>query len=46
MGVINLRFKKDKDLTDLKLWHLLLILNTDYKKLTKVLSNRLKMPLN
>ena len=44
-GIINLIPKKDKDLTDLKSWRPLSILNTDYKILTKVLGNRLKTVL-
>ena len=40
-GVINLIPKKDKDLTELKSWRPLSILNTDYKILAKVLSERL-----
>ena len=44
-GVINLVPKKDKDLTDLKSWCPISILNTDYKILAKVLSNRLKVTL-
>ena len=44
-GIINLIPKKDKDLTDLKSWRPLSILNTDYKSLTKVLVNRLKIAL-
>ena len=45
-GVINLNPKKDKDLTELKSWHPLSILNTDYKILAKVLSERLKIVLH
>ena len=37
--------KKDKDLTELKSWRPLSILNTDYKILTKGLGNRLKIAL-
>ena len=44
-GVINLVPKKDKELTDLKSWRPLSILNTDYKILAKALSNRLKITL-
>ena len=44
-GVINLIPKKDKDLTNLKSWRPLSILNTDYKIIAKVLSNRLKTGL-
>ena len=45
-GIICLIPKKGKDLTDLKSWRPLSILNTDYKILTKVLSNRLKIALS
>ena len=45
-GVINLIPKKDKDLTDLKSWRPLSILNADYKILAKVLSERLKAVLH
>ena len=45
-GVITLIPKKDKDLTDLKSWRPLSILNTDYKIIAKVLSNRLKPVLS
>ena len=44
-GVINLIPKKDKDLTNLKSWRPLSILNTDYKIIAKVLSYRLKTGL-
>ena len=44
-GVITLIPKKDKDLTDLKSWRPLSILNTDYKIIAKVLSTRLKSVL-
>ena len=44
-GVINFIPKKDKDLTNLKSWRPLSILNTDYKIIAKVLSNRLKTGL-
>ena len=44
-GIINLIPKKDKDLTELKSWRPLSILNTDYKILKKVLANRLKVAL-
>ena len=37
--------KKGKDLTDLKSWRPLSILNADYKILAKLLSNRLKRAL-
>ena len=40
-GVITLIPKTDKDLTDLKSWRPLSILNTDYKIIVKVLGNRL-----
>ena len=45
-GVITLIPKKDKDLTDLKSWRPLSILNSDYKIIAKVLSNRLKSVLS
>ena len=44
-GIICLIPKKGKDLTDLKSWRPLSILNTDYKILAKVLANRLKVSL-
>ena len=44
-GIINLILKKDKDITDLKSWRPISILNTDYKILAKILSNRLKVVL-
>ena len=45
-GVITLIPKKDKDLTDLKSWRPLSILNTDYKIIAKVLANRWKCVLS
>ena len=45
-GVITIIPKKDKDLTDLKSWWPLSILNTHYKITAKVLSNRLKPVLS
>ena len=44
-GIINLIPKKGKYITDLKSWRPLSILNTDYKILAKILSNRLKVAL-
>ena len=44
-GVLCLIPKKGKDLTDLKSWRPLSILNADYKILAKLLSNRLKIAL-
>ena len=43
--VKNLISKKDKELTELKSWRPLFILNTDYKILAKVLANRKKVAL-
>ena len=45
-GVITLIPKKDKDLTELKSWRPLSLLNTDYKILAKILANRLKPALS
>ena len=45
-GVITLVPKKDKDLTDLKSWRPLSLLNTDYKILAKLLANRLRPVLS
>ena len=45
-GVITLIPKKDKDLTELKSWRPLSLLNTDYKILAKILANRLKPTLS
>ena len=44
-GIINLIFEKGKDLTHLKSWHPLSILNSDYKILAKLISNKLKVRL-
>jgi exonuclease III len=41
-GVISLLPKPDKDLTQVKNWRPISILNTDYKILTKILANRIK----
>ena len=41
-GVILLIPKKGKDLTDIKSWRPLSLLNSDYKILAKVIANRLK----
>ena len=45
-GVITLIPKKDKDLTELKSWRPLSLLDTDYKILAKILANRLKPALS
>ena len=44
-GVITLVPKQGKNLTDLKSWRPISVLNTDYKILAKVLATRLKMAL-
>ena len=44
-GVLCLIPKKGRDLTDLKSWRPLSVLNTDYRILAKLLSNRLKITL-
>ena len=44
-GIISIIPKKDKDLTQLSSWRPLSLLNTDYKIIAKVLSNRLKKAL-
>ena len=44
-GTIILIPKKDKDLTDLKSWRPLSLLNNDYKILAKLLANRLRLTL-
>ena len=44
-GVIRLIPKKGKDLTDIKSWRPLSLLNSDYKILAKVIANRLKVIL-
>ncbi len=44
-GVITLIPKKDKDARYIKNWRPITLLNTDYKILTKVLSNRLQIAL-
>ena len=44
-GVITLVSKKSKNLTDLKFWHAISVLNTDYKILAKVLATRIKKAL-
>ena len=41
-GIIAIIPKKDKDLRWFKNWHPLLLLNTDYKMLTKALASRLQ----
>jgi exonuclease III len=41
-GIISLIPKPDKDLTQVKNWRPISILNTDYKILTKIFANRLK----
>lgn len=45
-AVINLIPKKDKDLRHLKNWRPVSLLNTDYKILTKTLSNRLQQVIS
>ena len=44
-GIINPIPKKDKDITRLKNWRPISLLNTDYKVLTKTLATRLKKVL-
>ena len=44
-GVIRLIPKKGKNLTDIKSWRPLCLLNSDYKILAKVIANRLKAVL-
>ena len=44
-GVITLVPKKGKNLTDLKSWRPISILNTDYKILAKILASRIKKAL-
>ena len=44
-GIITLIPKKGKDLTDLKSWRPLSLLNADYKIIAKTLGNRLKTAL-
>ena len=44
-GIITLIPKKGKDLTDLKSWRPLSLLNTDYKIIAKTLGNRLRTVL-
>ena len=41
-GVLRLIQKKDKDITLIKNWRPISLLNTDYKLLTHVLANRLQ----
>jgi hypothetical protein len=41
-GIITLLPKQDKDLTNIKNWRPISILNSDYKILTKIFANRLK----
>jgi len=44
-GVIRLIPKKDKDLTDVKNWRPISLLNTDYKLIAHILANRLQLVL-
>ena len=44
-GVIRLIPKKDKDLTDVKNWRPISLLNTDYKIIAHVLANHLQQAL-
>ena len=44
-GLINLIPKKDKDLRNLKNWRPISLLNSDYKIIAKLLSNRIKPAL-
>jgi len=44
-GVIRLIPKKDKDLTNVKNWRLISLLNTDYKIIAHILANRMQAVL-
>ena len=44
-GVFRLIPKKDKDLTDVKNWRPISLLNTDYKLIAHILANRLQLVL-
>ena len=45
-GIITLLPKKDRDLLHIKCWRLIILLNLDFKIISKVLANRLKTVLN